>query len=119
MKFMSFTIQLRDEKAMQEYKKYHLNVWPEIIGSGGALEVIGVLKMRIFFIKPLTLFMYIEATDAFDPVKDFSRAVSLDPRVQEWDDIMHNQLLVRIKENDGPLNWALMENVFSYERAEL
>jgi L-rhamnose mutarotase len=110
-----FTILLRNQEAVARYREYHRNAWPEIIGQGGALEKIGVTKMRIFFMKPRTLFMYVEGVAGFNPVTDFARALTLNPRVKEWDDIMHNQLLERIKENEGPLQWALMEDILHYE----
>ena len=109
-----FTIRLRDEDAVERYKEFHRGVWPEIAGPGGALETIGVLKMQIFFMRPLTLCMYVEGDEDFEPVRDFTRANDLDPRVAEWDEIMHGQLLERLPENDGPLNWAPMERVYSY-----
>ena len=109
-----FTIRLRDEDAVARYKEFHRNVWPQIAGPGGALETIGVLKMQIFFCKPLTLCMYVEGDEDFEPVRDFTRANDLDPRVAVWDAIMHGQLLERLPENDGPLNWAPMERVYSY-----
>ncbi|TDC83979.1 L-rhamnose mutarotase [Micromonospora sp. KC606] len=113
MKNHAFTIRLRDDKAAQQYKEMHRKVWPEIVGPGGALDTIGVRKLQIFFIEPLTLFMYIEADDDFDPNRDFPRANTLDPRVQEWDDLMHsgdNSLLVRI-DHPGPTQWAPMKRI--------
>jgi L-rhamnose mutarotase len=112
LKNHAFAIRLRDEEAAATYRKYHEAVWPEIVGPGGALETIGVRKLQIFFIEPFTLFMYVEAEDHFDPVRDFGRANDLHPRVKEWDDLMHDgdgSLLVRWQNNNGPLNWAPMQ----------
>lgn len=114
MSFFAFTINLRDQQAVERYRAYHRDVWPEVGGPDGALAEIGVEKMRIFLMPPRTLFMYVEAVPGFDPLRDFSRALDLDPRVREWDDIMHNQLLERLEENKGELNWAVMENVFDF-----
>jgi L-rhamnose mutarotase len=114
MSSFGFTIRLKDEAAVETYKQYHREAWPEVAGPGGALEKIGVRRMCIFFITPLTLFMYVDAVDGFDPVADFGRALDLDPRVRQWDDIMHSNLLTRIPDNEGPLNWAIMEAVFDY-----
>ncbi|MEU7178363.1 L-rhamnose mutarotase [Streptomyces celluloflavus] len=114
MKNHAFTIRLRDQAAADKYIALHREVWPEIVGPGGALDTIGVRKLQIFFIEPLTLFMYVEAEDHFEPVRDFLRANDLDPRVQEWDDMMHDgggSLLVRHPGNDGRLNWAPMQRV--------
>jgi L-rhamnose mutarotase len=110
----AFTIRLRDEAAAEKYIALHKEVWPEIVGPGGALDTIGVRKLQIFHIDPLTLFMYVEAEDHFEPVRDFLRANDLHPKVQEWDDMMHDgegSLLVRHPGNDGRLNWAAMRRI--------
>ena len=114
-----FTIRLRDENAAERYKEFHRDVWPEIAGPGGALETIGVKTMQIFFMAPLTLCMYVEGDEEFEPVRDFTRANDLDPRVKEWDDIMHGELLQKLPENDGDLNWAVMEPVFKWFAPEV
>jgi L-rhamnose mutarotase len=114
MKNHAFTIRLRDEAAAEKYIALHREVWPEIVGPGGALDTIGVRKLQIFFIDPLTLFMYVEAEDHFEPERDFLRANDLHPRVKEWDDMMHDgdgSLLVRHPGNDGRLNWAPMRRI--------
>lgn len=113
MKNHAFTIRLKNDAAAEKYIAMHRDAFPEIVGPGGALETIGVRKLQIFFIDPLTLFMYVEAEDHFDPVRDFLRANDLDPAVQEWDDMMHADggLLVRHPGNDGKLNWAEMQRV--------
>ena len=113
MRCHGFTIRLRDEEAARRYRELHRAVWPEVVGRGGALETIGVRKLQIFLFPPLTLFMYIEADDEFEPVRDFARANTLHPRVKEWDDMMHDgsgSLLVRL-DHDGPTQWAPMERV--------
>lgn len=114
MKNHAFTIRLRDQAAADRYIALHRQVWPEVVGPGGALDTIGVRKLQIFHIDPLTLFMYIEAEDHFEPVRDFRRANGLHPRVQEWDAMMHDgdgSLLVRHPGNDGPINWAPMRRI--------
>lgn len=118
MRCYGFTIRLRDEEAAKRYRELHREVWPEIVGPGGALETIGVHKLQIFFFEPLTLFMYIEADDEFEPVREFARANMLHPRVKEWDDMMHEgpqSLLVRL-DHPGPTQWAPMERVHHFDR---
>jgi L-rhamnose mutarotase len=113
LKCYAFTIKARDDAAAARYRELHREVWPEIVGPGGALETIGVQKLQIFFFEPLTLFMYIEANDDFEPTKDFPRANTLHPRVKEWDDMMHDgqgSLLVRL-DHPGPTQWAPMERI--------
>ena len=113
----AFAIRLADEVAAERYRAAHRDVWPEIAGPGGALETIGVRAMRIYLAPPLSLFMVVEAEDGFDPVRDFARALDLDPRVREWDETMHGQLLVRLEGNRGPLEWTVMDEVYSFEAA--
>lgn len=113
MKNYAFTIQLRDEAAAAEYIKLHREAIPEIVGPHGALATISVRKLQIFHLPPLTLFVYIEADDDFEPVRDFARANTLSPAVQRWDDHMHSgpdSLLVRL-EHDGPTQWAPMRRI--------
>ncbi|CAL9324542.1 L-rhamnose mutarotase [Streptomyces sp. SudanB66_2053] len=113
MKNHAFTIRLRDAAAAEKYIGLHRDVIPEIVGPGGALETIGVRKLQIFYIEPLTLFMYVEAEDHFDPTRDFLRANDLHPAVQAWDDMMHADggLLVRHPGNEAKLNWAEMRRI--------
>jgi L-rhamnose mutarotase len=113
MKNHAFTIALRDEAAARKYIELHREVWPEVVGPGGALDQIGVRKLQIFFFDPLTLFMYIEADDDFDPVVHFPLANTLHPRVQEWDDMMHDGdgSLLRRLDHPGPTQWAPMERI--------
>lgn len=113
----AFAIRLADQAAAQRYRAYHRDVWPEVAGPGGALETIGVRAMRIYLAPPLSLFMLVEAEDGFDPARDFARALDLHPRVREWDEIMHGQLLVRLAQSRGPLEWTVMEEIYDYETA--
>jgi L-rhamnose mutarotase len=119
MKRFAFTIRLADHAAVERYRAYHRDVWREIAGPGGALETIGVRVMRIYLATPLSLFMYVEGVDGFEPVRDFGRALDLHPRVREWDEIMHGQLLVRLAENRGPLEWTVMDEIYSFDAAAL
>ncbi|MDP3704520.1 MAG: L-rhamnose mutarotase [Legionellaceae bacterium] len=112
-----FHILLKNNDTAEKYRQYHQNVWPEVGGPGGALEQIGVKKMRIFFTDPLRLFMYVEAVDGFDPETGFNPAVKIDPRVQEWCDIMNEQLLERLNPHDGELVWKLMDDIYNFDVA--
>lgn len=115
MNSFGFHIRLKDAEAAQQYKAYHQDVWPEI---GTALKHIGVTKMRIFFVEPLKLFMYIETIDGFDPRKDFDQAEAMNPRVEEWCRIMNTQLLERLNPEEGSLVWHLMDDVYHFETAQ-
>jgi L-rhamnose mutarotase len=108
-----FSIDLQDEVTAQKYKAYHQAVWPEV---ETALQAIGVHKMRIFYQKPLRLFMYVEAIDGFDPTKDFDKAEAMDPKVKEWCAIMNKELLKRANPEEGNLVWFLMDDIYNFEK---
>lgn len=109
MKSWGFTINLIDEKAAVKYKEMHKNVYPEITQPGGALEGIGIYSMKIFTDNDL-VFMCLETKEDFVPMIEFDRAnTEFDPKVKEWDDIMHGQLL-------NAQHWKPLESVFEYHQ---
>jgi L-rhamnose mutarotase len=58
MKAFAQTIDLKDDpKAIEDYKRAHEKVWPEVIR---AVSEVGVQKMKIFLVGT-HLFMYYEA----------------------------------------------------------
>ena len=116
MKAWGLTIQLRKDESIEEYRELHVAQIPEIHAPGGALDEIGVLTMRIFFMKPRMLFMYMETIDNFTPSGDFGRALYLDPKVKAFDDYVHGQLLERVEMNDGPTEWAVMEPIYVFDK---
>jgi L-rhamnose mutarotase len=101
------TICLKDDPALIEsYKDYHLRVWPEVTAR---LREVGINEMRIF-LRGTRMFMYIETTDEFDPVKDWGR-IQDDPKSKEWNVLMGN--LQEPAPEAGPGEWwARMELVF-------
>lgn len=52
---------LNDVELINEYKKYHENVWPEIIAS---IKKAGIKELEIYLISN-RLFMILEANDSF------------------------------------------------------
>ena len=64
MKSFAMTLDLHDDPdVIAEYKRYHREVWPEVIEG---LRSVGILKMKIF-LKGTRMFMYIETEDDFEP----------------------------------------------------
>jgi len=112
------TINLRTDEDIQIYRRLHENQIPEIHAPGGALDVIGVKTMRIFFMKPRALFMYMETRDDFVPWRDFGHALELHPKVKEFDDYVHGNLLERVAANDGPTEWAVMEPIYIFDKRD-
>jgi L-rhamnose mutarotase len=107
MKTFGLMLNLRDDPArIESYKDYHLRVWPEVTAR---LREVGINEMRIF-LRGNRLFMYIETTDAFDPVHDWAR-IQDDPKSREWNVLM-GDLQERAPEARPDEWWAAMELVF-------
>ncbi|MGM3175582.1 MULTISPECIES: L-rhamnose mutarotase [Dickeya] len=115
MKSWALTIELRNQKAVDIYREMHVNQIPEIHAGDGALAKIGVKTMQIFFMKPNMLFMYMETIDDFIPSREFTHALTLNPKVKEFDDYVHGELLQRVFMNDGPTEWAVMDKFYQFD----
>jgi len=118
MRSWGLTIELRNDNAVDIYRKLHVNQIPEIHAEDGALADIGVKTMQIFFMKPNMLFMYMETIDDFIPSREFAHALTLDPKVKAFDDYVHGELLQRVAMNDGPTEWAVMEKFYQFDARE-
>ncbi len=107
MQHYGLTLALRDAPALiTRYRAEHRNAWPEVIRR---LREIGITEMRIFLLGR-RLFMYMEATDDFDPARDF-RKLTDDARYREWDALMRT-MQERVPETREGEWWAQMEEVF-------
>ena len=110
MKTYGLTLCLRDDpEKIETYKRYHQNVWPEVVAR---LREVGVQEMKIF-LRGRRMFMFIETDDAFEPRRDFAR-VNEDPKSKEWNELMAT-LQERAPEASPDEWWAPMELVFSME----
>jgi L-rhamnose mutarotase len=108
MQSYGFALNLKnDPQAIEKYKAYHRNVWPEV---AAALKQVGIASMKIYLIG-CKLFMYIEATDDFVPERDFAKYLELHDRCKDWDDLMRT-LQEKIPEAGEHEWWALMEPVY-------
>jgi L-rhamnose mutarotase len=107
MKRHVLTIKLRNDKdAIQAYKRYHANVWPEV---KEALREVGVQHMQTY-LQGNRLCTIIEARDGFDPRVDLKRYAT-SPRVEEWDRIM-SALQASVDGPGGTPAWVPMEIVY-------
>ncbi len=107
MKYFGLTLCLKDDpETIAAYKRYHRDVWPEVLAR---MRACGVHEMRIF-LRDRRMFMYLETDDAFDPVRDFPR-INEDPRSLEWNRLMAT-LQERAPEARPDEWWAPMEPVF-------
>ncbi len=100
-----------DQAAIAAYKAYHQTVWPEVQNS---LKQVGVKDLRIW-LWGVRLFMLIEVDDDFDVDQDLSRYLTLDPRCQEWENLMGT--LQKPLEGAAPgEKWVEMEQVFELDK---
>ncbi|NTE04404.1 L-rhamnose mutarotase [Agrobacterium tumefaciens] len=95
-----------DEKLINEYKQYHLEVWPEIKDS---IRNAGVDDMQIYLLGN-RLFMIMEVNDEFS-FEQKSAADLANPKVQEWETLMwkYQQALPQAKPGE---KWILMDQIF-------
>ena len=79
-----FALDLKDDPALiEEYEKYHEDVWPDILQS---LRDAGLIDMEIYRVLN-RLFLIAEGDESFT----FERKMEMDlinPRVQEWEQLM-------------------------------
>ncbi len=107
MKVYGLTLCLQDDpEKIARYKEYHRAVWPAVLAR---LRAVGVHEMKIF-LRGRRMFMYIETSDAFEPLRDFAR-VNDDPKSAEWNALMAT-LQERAPEATPDEWWAPMELVF-------
>ena len=107
MKSFAMALDLKDDAGtIEEYKKYHRAVWPEVLEG---LKSTGISKMKIFLFGR-RLFMYLETEDDFDLTRDFDRYMDSD-RAQRWDALMR-EYQDQVPGAEADQWWAPMEEVF-------
>jgi L-rhamnose mutarotase len=99
-----------DAQLMEEYKKYHQSVWPEIIKS---IKDAGIELLDIYCVGN-RMFMIIEAGADFS----FEKKTAMDAgnaKVQEWEELMwkFQQALPWAAPGE---KWMLMEKIFELPR---
>lgn len=106
MKFC-FALDLKnDEELIEQYDRYHQNVWPEIIDS---IVVSGIKDLEIYRVSN-RLFMIMQTDEDFS----FDKKTALDnanSKVQEWEELMwkYQQALPVAKPGE---KWILMHKIF-------
>lgn len=95
-----------DPQLIAEYKKYHENVWPEIIKS---IRDAGIVDMQIY-LTGNRMFMIMEVDETFDPIKK-AKMDANNPKVQEWEQLMWNYQQGLPWAKDGE-KWMALEKVF-------
>ena len=103
----SLTLDLKDDPALiAEYRKYHENVWPEVIQS---IQDAGIEDMEIYLLGT-RLFMIMEVNDSFSFTKK-ARADQANPKVQEWEQLMWKFQKALPQATPGE-KWLPMERIF-------
>lgn len=95
-----------DPQLIEQYKKYHQHVWPEIIDS---IKASGISDMRIYNVAD-RLVMIIEADDDFS----FEKKAEMDQnnaKVQEWEKLM-DTYQKRLPFVAPDQKWVPMEEIF-------
>lgn len=110
MKTYAKTLLLQDDPAkIEEYKKQHAAVWPEVLA---ALRRCGITGMQIYLLDR-RMFMHMTTEDSFDPATSM-KAYDTDPKAQEWERFMRT-LQERAPEAPPDAWWADMELVFDMD----
>jgi len=97
---------LDDDELINEYKKYHEVVWPEIIAS---IKNAGIEELEIY-LACNRMFMIMTVIDSFS----FEKKAIMDAenaKVQEWERLMwkYQQALPCAKKGE---KWVLMDQIF-------
>ena len=104
------TLDLKDDpKLIAEYKRYHEQVWPDIVES---IKVSGIHDMEIYLLGT-RMFMIMEVDDSFS-FEAKGAADRANPKVLEWENLMwkFQQALPQAKPGE---KWLLMERIFKLE----
>ena len=107
MKRYCLTLDLKpDPELISDYKKYHQEIWPEIIQS---MKDADIINMEIY-LHANRLFMIMETKDSFS---FYAKSVqdAANPKVQVWEQLMWNyqQALPGAKPGE---KWVLMDKIF-------
>jgi L-rhamnose mutarotase len=107
VKTYCLTLDLHEDPALiEEYKRHHQNVWPEVLQS---LRDAGIIGARIYLLGN-RLVMTLETEDDFSlEAKDAAEAAN--PTVQGWEQLMwkYQRPLPQAKPGE---KWMLMEPIW-------
>ena len=98
-----------DPQLISDYKRYHEQVWPEIIES---IKQSGILDMEIYLLGT-RLFMIMEVTESFS-FEAKGVADRQNPKVQEWENLMWKFQKALPGSSPGE-KWIRMDRIFKLQ----
>jgi L-rhamnose mutarotase len=104
------TLDLKNDPGLiQEYRRHHEKIWPEITRS---IRDSGIRDLEIYLLGS-RLFMIMEVDETFSFAAK-AMADSQNPKVREWEQLMwrFQQPLAEAKPGE---KWILMERIFKLE----
>jgi L-rhamnose mutarotase len=101
-----------DPQLIAEYRRHHMNVWPEIAQSH---RDAGIENLELYLLGN-RMFMIMEVNDEFS-FDAKARADRINSKVQKWEELMwrFQQALPQAKPGE---KWLLMERIYSLEASE-
>jgi L-rhamnose mutarotase len=96
-----------DRARLEEYKRYHTTIWPEI---AQAIHAAGIRNYSIFY-REGRLFAYYEYIGPEAEYAARMQALARAPRMREWWDIMEPMQIPDPHRGEGDW-WTSMEEVF-------
>jgi L-rhamnose mutarotase len=104
------TLDLKDDpKLIAEYKRYHEQVWPEIVQS---IKDSGIEDMEIYLLGT-RMFMIMEVNERFS-FEAKNEADRLNPKVQDWENLMWKFQQAMPEARPGE-KWMLMDRIFKLQ----
>jgi L-rhamnose mutarotase len=101
------TLDLKDDpELIAEYKRHHEKIWPEITES---IKDAGIVDMEIY-LRGTRMFMIMEVNEEFS-FEEKSRADQLNPKVQEWEQLMWKFQKSLSQAQPGE-KWLLLDRIF-------
>ena len=102
-----------DPAAIDAYRRYHLNVWPEVLHS---LRQVGVKQMEIHLLERCGV-MIVELAAGVDFRTALAAHAASNGRVAEWERLM-TELQEPAAVGSGDERWVFMEPVFRMNEQE-
>jgi len=115
VKCFGYTLNLKDDAAaIQAYKEYHRQVWPEIEQMEKRHGVTGLC----IFLEGRRLFLYLEAGDDYDPMAAAEEYMR-DVKCAEWEELMRSKFQEPLPGSSPGEWWRPMESIYNLDARSL